>query len=228
MDAHQPHAKYDLAETCVASMSLDDLRDLSEDKSSEIWSTSMKLTYGTIRGSEKLRTNLAKRYSAKKPFQADNILITPGAIAANMTVFYGLIGKGDHVICHYPTYQQLYQIPKSLEAEVDYWRAQESNQWQLDIEELNNLIRPNTRMIIINNPNNPSGAIVPKATLDLLVEIAEKHDIIIMADEVYRPLFHSISPYVYSEFMFPHFMSKHGSEDMPIWPLTPETFCKAP
>ena len=200
MDTYQTRAKYDIAETCVASISLDDLRGLSEDKSSEIWSPSTKLTYGAIRGSEKLRTILANRYSAKRLCQADDILITPGAIAANMTALYGLVGKGDHVICHYPTYQQLYEIPKSLGAEVDYWRALESNKWQLDIEELKDLIRPNTRMIIINNPNNPSGAIVPKATLDLLVEVAEEHNITIMADEVYRPLFHS---YVFSDSMFP-------------------------
>ena len=190
MDTHETHAKYNIAETCAASISLDDLRDLSEDKSSEIWSSSTKLTYGTIRGSEKLRTNLANRYSAKKPFQADNILITPGAIAANMTVFYGLIEIGDHVICHYPTYQQLYEVPKRLGAEVDFWRAEQSKEWQLDIEELKSLIRPNTRMIIINNPQNPSGAIIPKSTLNLLVEVAEEHELIIMADEVYRPLFH--------------------------------------
>ncbi|KAL9067414.1 MAG: hypothetical protein Q9161_006923 [Pseudevernia consocians] len=194
MDTHETHAKYNIAETCAASISLDDLRGLSEDKSIEIWSSSTKLTYGTIRGSEKLRTNLANRYSAKKPFQADNILITPGAIAANMTVFYGLIGKGDHVICHYPTYQQLYEVPKRLGAEVDYWKAEESKNWQLDIGELKSLIRPNTRMIIINNPHNPSGAIVPKPALDLLIEVAEEHDLIVMADEVYRPLFHSVSP----------------------------------
>lgn len=194
MDTHETRAKYNLAETCVASISLDDLRDLSEDKTSEIWSSSTKLTYGTIRGSEKLRTNLANRYSAKKSIQADNILITPGAIAANMTVFYGLIGKGDHVVCHYPTYQQLYEIPKRLGAEVDYWRAEETKNWQLDIEDLKSLLRPNTRMIIINNPHNPSGVIVPRSTLDFLIEVAKEHDLVIMADEVYRPLFHSISP----------------------------------
>ena len=194
MDKHQTNAKYDIAETCVASISLDDLKGLSEDKSSEIWSSATKLTYGPIRGSDKLRTNLANLYSARKLLQADNVLITPGAIAANMTALYSLVGKGDHIICHYPAYQQLYEIPKSLGAEVDYWRAEESKKWQLDIEELKGLIRSNTRMIIINNPHNPSGAIVPKSTLDRLIEIAEEHDLIIMADEVYRPLFHSISP----------------------------------
>ena len=80
MDTHETHAKYNIAETCVASISLEDLRSLSENKTGEICSSSTKLTYGTIRGSEKLRTNLANLYSARKPFQAENILITPGAV----------------------------------------------------------------------------------------------------------------------------------------------------
>lgn len=184
MDKHESNAQYNIAETCVASISLADLKDLSEDKESEIWSPSTKLTYGEIRGSRKLRDNLANLYSAKKPFKAENVLITPGAIAANMTVFYALIGKGDHVICHYPTYQQLYEIPRSLGAEVDLWHSREDKNWQLDIQELKGLIRPNTKMVIINNPHNPTGAIVPRATLIALIEIAEEHNLIIHSDEV--------------------------------------------
>ena len=194
MDKYETLAQYNIAETCVASISLDDLNELSEDKTSEIWSPSTKLTYGAIRGSEKLRSTLANLYSAKKPLDAEKVLITQGAIAANMTVLYGLVGKGDHVICHYPTYQQLYEVPRTLGAEVDLWRAKAEQKWQLNIEELKGLIRPNTKMIIINNPQNPTGAIIPKPMLDWLIEIAEERNLIIMADEVYRPLFHSISP----------------------------------
>lgn len=194
MDNYETNSQFNIAETCVASISLDDLKDLSDDKTSQIWSPATKLAYGSIRGSQKLRSNLANLYSAKRPLPAENILITPGAIAANLIAFYGLIGKGDHVICHYPTYQQLYEVPKSLGAEVDFWQAKEDRKWQLDIEELKTLIRPNTKMIIINNPHNPTGSIVTKATLDALIDIAEKYDLIIHSDEVYRPLFHSISP----------------------------------
>lgn len=151
MDWYESIAKYNIAETCAAPISLEELQALSEDKSSKIWDASTKLNYGSIRGSHQLRSNLAGLYSSKSssPINVDNILITPGASAANLSAFYGLIGKGDHVICHYPTYQQLYEVPASLGAEVDFWRAREDRQWQLDIAELKALIKPNTKMIII-------------------------------------------------------------------------------
>ena len=154
MDKYEDQAKHNIAEVCAASISLDDLRSLSEDASEAtgpLFSSSTKLTYGSIHGSPRLRSNLADLYSAKtsKTFHADNIIITPGAITANLLVFYAFIRKGDHVIVHYPTYQQLYEIPASLAAEVSLWRSKEDEGWSLDIEELKGLIRPNTRMIVI-------------------------------------------------------------------------------
>lgn len=155
MDSYESTARYNIAETCAAPISLDDLKALSEDeshdKSHDIFNPSTKLNYGALRGTQQLRDNLAGLYSSKSssPIHADDILITPGAIAANLIALYGLVGRGDHVICHYPTWQQLYQVPASLGAEVDLWRAREDKQWQLDIGDLKALIRPNTKMIII-------------------------------------------------------------------------------
>ena len=151
MDSHESTAKYNIAETCAASISLEVLKELSDDKSREIFNSSTKLNYGAIPGSRELRANLAGLYSSKSssPIYVDHILITPGAIAANMIALYGLVGRGDHVICHYPTYQQLYQVPASLGADVDLWRAREDKHWQMDIGDLEPLIRPNTKMIII-------------------------------------------------------------------------------
>lgn len=151
MDKYETTAQYNVAESCAASISLEDLRQLSEDKSAEIMTMSQKLTYGAIRGSQTLRSNLAELYSTKATnrIAPENILITPGAIAANMASLYALIGSGDHVICHYPTYQQLYEIPASLGADVDLWRAKETDNWRLDIDELKNMIKPNTKMIIV-------------------------------------------------------------------------------
>ncbi|KAJ5130235.1 uncharacterized protein N7515_006274 [Penicillium bovifimosum] len=198
MDKYETTAKYNIAETCCASISVDDLRALSDDKEfnplAELQSA--KLTYGAIRGSDKLRGTLSRLYSVRAPTELpkDNILITAGAIQANFLLLYTLVGPGDHVICHYPTYQQLYSVPESVGAEVSLWKSKETDGWQLDIEELKSLIRPNTKLIIINNPQNPTGAVIPRQTLQELVDIAREKSIIIHSDEVYRPLFHNISP----------------------------------
>jgi aspartate/methionine/tyrosine aminotransferase len=124
----------------------------------------------------------------------ENVLITPGAIAANFLLLYTLIGPGDHVICVHPTYQQLYSVPESLGAEVSLWKLRRHKKYIPDVEDLKSLIKPNTKMIIINNPNNPTGATIPKSVLQAMVEVAREKDIMILSDEVYRPLFHGISP----------------------------------
>ncbi|KAJ5156392.1 hypothetical protein N7492_009195 [Penicillium capsulatum] len=198
MDKYETTAKYNIAETCCASISIDDLRALSDDKETNPLTQlqSTKLTYGAIRGSDKLRQTLARLYSIKTPtpLPKENVLISGGAIQANFLVLYTLVGPGDHVICHYPTYQQLYSVPAALGAEVTMWKSKETDGWSLDIEELKGLIRPNTKLIIINNPQNPTGAIVPRGTLEKLVDVARESSITLFADEVYRPLFHNISP----------------------------------
>ncbi|PVI03378.1 PLP-dependent transferase [Periconia macrospinosa] len=196
MDKHENNSRYNIAETCAASISIDQLRELSEDKQREIFDTSKPLTYGAIRGSDNLRNNLARLYSARtgNTLPPQNILTTPGAIQANYLVAYSLVGPGDHVICHYPTYQSLYEIPKQLGAEVDLWKATPENNWIPSIDELKQLIKPNTKLIVINNPQNPTGAVLKKSLLQQIIDVAAKHDIIIHSDEVYRPLFHSINP----------------------------------
>ncbi|KAM3084062.1 hypothetical protein ACMFMG_001830 [Clarireedia jacksonii] len=203
-DVEQWMDKYELtpgvlniAETCAASISIDDLVKLSEDPYlPPPLSTSTKLTYGHIRGSPGLRDRLAGLYSvrATSGLPANNILITPGAIAANFLLLYTLIGPSDHVICVHPTYQQLYAVPESLGAEVSLWKLRKEKKYIPDLEELKGMIKDNTKMIIINNPNNPTGTTIPKSVLQGLVDIAREKDIIILSDEVYRPLFHGISP----------------------------------
>ncbi|KAF4629026.1 hypothetical protein G7Y89_g9122 [Cudoniella acicularis] len=186
-----------IAETCAASISIDDLVGLCEDPNvPHPLKTSTKLTYGAIRGSAALRERLATLYSARvsSPLSPENVLITPGAIAANFLLLYTLIGPGDHVVCMYPTYQQLYSVPKSLGADVSLWKLRREKKWIPDLDDLKALVNDKTKMIIINNPNNPTGATTPKSVLQALVEFAREKDIIILSDEVYRPLFHGVSP----------------------------------
>jgi len=151
MEEHETQAKYNLAETCCDSISADHLQTLCENKSAKVIDLSKRLDYGSIRGSNALRTNLSRLYSSRAAtaLPPENILTMPGAIAANHLVFYSLVGPGDHVICHYPTYQALYEVPASLGAEVDLWKAKFENDWALDIEELKGLIKSNTKLIVI-------------------------------------------------------------------------------
>ncbi|KAK4193265.1 hypothetical protein QBC35DRAFT_100564 [Podospora australis] len=187
-----------IAETCAASVSVADLVDMCEDKTlPNPLSSSTKLTYGAIRGSEELRRRVASlldRDSEIAPLPAENVIITQGAIAANFLLFYTLVGPGDHVICVYPTYQQLYAVPESLGAEVSLWKlkATEENGYVLDLSELEGLVKENTKIIVINNPNNPMGCAIPKKTLQGIVDFARQRDIIVFADEVYNPLYHSL------------------------------------
>lgn len=112
---------------------------------------------------------------------------------ANFLLLYTLIGPGDHVVCVYPTYQQLYDVPKSLGAEVSLWKLKQENGFVPDVTELESLVKSNTKMIILNNPNNPTGATIPKDVLSHVVEFARARDIIVLCDEVYRPLYHSLA-----------------------------------
>ncbi|OGM43172.1 aminotransferase [Aspergillus bombycis] len=194
MDDYENDAKYNLAETCCASISLNDLASLSGQQTSII-DYAQKQVYGAIRGSKALRSNIAQLYTTESPdhLSPDNVLVTNGAIQANFLALYTNVGPGDHVICHYPTYQQLYSVPEAIGAEVDLWRSKEDAGWQLDLEDLRSLIKTNTKLIIINNPQNPTGAVLKRETLQGIVDIAREHNIMIHSDEVYRPLFHSLN-----------------------------------
>ncbi|KAI1198199.1 PLP-dependent transferase [Nemania serpens] len=199
-----------IAETCARSISITELLALhteNKDKNnsgssaaSAIFDLSTPLTYGAIRGSDALRQNIAALYadadedksSRAATVTPDDVIVTQGAIAANHLVFYSLVGPGDHVVCVFPTYQQLYAVPETLGAEVSLWRLRAEDRYVPDASELEKLIRSNTKMIVLNNPNNPTGATTPRAVLEQIIAVARKHDIIVLSDEVYRPLFHGL------------------------------------
>ncbi|KAK7753003.1 hypothetical protein SLS62_004952 [Diatrype stigma] len=194
-----------ISETCAASISVDQLVLLNRLKTLAPPPVDFgrAMTYGAIRGSEALRRGIAKTYSEddddgspppdQVAIQPDDVIVTQGAIGANYLVFYSLVGPGDHVVCVHPTYQQLYSVPASLGAEVSLWPLRAADGFVPDVAALEGLIRPNTKMIVINNPNNPTGAVIPRDVLARIADVARRHDIILFSDEVYRPLYHSLT-----------------------------------
>lgn len=155
-----------IAETCARSISITELLALRTENKNEngsgssaapaIFDLSTPLTYGAIRGSETLRQNIAALYanedadksSGAAAVTPDDVIVTQGAIAANHLVFYSLVGPGDHVVCVFPTYQQLYAVPETLGAEVSLWRLRAEDQYVPDVSELEKLIRSNTKVHI--------------------------------------------------------------------------------
>ena len=156
---------------------------------------SVGLDYGPMDGDPALKRAIADIYrnEMKRDFEPDGIIPSIGAIGANYAFLYAHIKRGDHVICQYPVWQQLYSVPKSLGAEVTLWTTSMDNGWQLDPEDLKTMIRPNTKMIILNNPQNPTGAVLSQRSLQAIVNIAKEKDIYILCDEVFRALVHGLS-----------------------------------
>ncbi|KIX07037.1 uncharacterized protein Z518_05014 [Rhinocladiella mackenziei CBS 650.93] len=192
-------AKHDLLASSASIISIADLLDISENRT--VSEEQLALTKIILeenednQGNIELRTNLAALYSARSAGVApEDIVITNGAAAANYTVFASLLAPGDHVIVQHPVDELLYKVPRLLGADVTLWEANPSKRWRLDTDELRNLIKENTSFIVIHSPCDPTGAIVPKPTLEILLKIAEEKGIVIVADETYRPLFHSILP----------------------------------
>lgn len=186
---YEASAVYDLADTCVDSLSLEELFDITGEKDkylTEIFSK--KLNYGDIHGSDRLKNGICSLY---KNQTKNNITITHGAIGANQLVYLSIVEKGDKVISIVPTYQQHYSIPESIGADVKLFFLREENNWLPDIVELEKIVGQNTKLICINNPNNPTGSVIPREMLEDIVRIAKKSDAYILCDEVYRGLIHN-------------------------------------
>ena len=184
MNEFEDHCKYNLAETCVKSMTIGELLEISGKniKFTEELS-SMKLTYGEITGSKQLRKNIASLYNNQT---TENVMVTHGAIGANSLIYNTLISKGDKVVSVLPTYQQHYSIPESLGAELSILKLKPEHKFLPDINELKQLIKPDTKLIALTNPNNPTGSLMDEALLLEIVDIARTCDAYIICDEVYR------------------------------------------
>ncbi|HPQ83334.1 MAG TPA: aminotransferase [Actinomycetota bacterium] len=186
MNEYETRCAYNLAETCVESLTVAQLLDIVGAR--EVFSDdllSMHLTYGAIEGSQRLRTAIAALYSRQGP--AD-VLVTHGAIGANALVHQALVEPGDRVVALVPTYQQHYSIPASIGADVRLLRLREENGFLPDLDELRALVGTHAKLIAFSNPNNPTGSLMDEAMLGQITEIARQAGAYILADEVYRGL----------------------------------------
>lgn len=187
MNEYEDKAKYNIAETCVYSISLSELFEIIDEDITEFWErfSNRRLTYGDIVGKPNFLNGVTRLYKNIKP---ENIIPTHGGAGANSLVISTIVEPGDHVISVIPTYQQLYSIPESLGADVSLLKLKKDDGYLPDLDTLRTMIKENTKLICINNPNNPTGALMSSEMLMEIVEIARSVDAYILCDEVYRHL----------------------------------------
>ncbi|KAK5172353.1 uncharacterized protein LTR77_003992 [Saxophila tyrrhenica] len=190
---HNGLVKISAAGSQGPAMSLNDLKAISTDPeatSAALNFDDMKLTAAHTT-TDAVTHHLASFYDSTKVFvQPSDILLAHGTTGANSIVLQGLLSPGDHVISTFPTYAPLFSLAKACGATLSFLRLRDENNWTIDIPELEALIKPETKMLILNNPHNPTGSTISTSTQAALVALAAKHDLILFCDEIFRPLFH--------------------------------------
>ena len=174
-------AKYHLTASDMESMSMKDLLAMASPQDKEAFDN-LWLGYTQTYGLPELRTEIARTFDNMSD---ENILCFAGAEEGLYTAMKTILTEDDHAIVVVPNYQAAETIPLSIcDATGIALRAEDD--WALDIDEIMGALRPNTKLISINFPNNPTGKIIPYDDFNKLIEIAREFGIYIFSDEVYR------------------------------------------
>ena len=186
MTRHETHVRFDIAESGILPLSTEDL--LSFEPPSErarVLDGLLKLPlgYSEARGTEALRQTLASTYTRG---DADGILVTTGAIEANFLLFNVLLEAGDHVVAPYPAYQQLFSVPRAIGCDVALWHVGPETNYRYDVDALERLVTPRTKVIVVNTPHNPTGAMLTPADAQRVYALAESVGATVIGDEAYR------------------------------------------
>jgi aspartate/methionine/tyrosine aminotransferase len=143
----------------------------------------LPLYYPEVNGTGLLRERIAALYPQASP---NNVLVTVGAAQANWMVSSTLLGPGDEVIVVSPGYRQVWGLATNFGARVQEAQLRPENNWRLDLDELEALAGPSTRLISIVNPNNPTGSILTREEMQRIVQLCARTGAWLHADEVYR------------------------------------------
>jgi alanine-synthesizing transaminase len=122
------------------------------------------------------------------PADVDRVLITAGTSEGIELALTAMVDPGDAVLVPMPTYPLYTAVLAKIGAEASYYRKDPSNGWQPDLDHIESLITPRTRALVVIDPNNPTGAVYSDATRRALIELAERHGLVLLADEVYGDL----------------------------------------
>jgi len=182
---YENYVDYNLSESGVAPMSV---RELVGGSRSAGRLLETRLGYVQSNGGEELRDRIAGFYDGAR---RDHVLVTNGGSEANYATFWALLEPGDRVAFMVPNYMQTMGLAQAYAGRVDPFRLvlrrdRGRARWALDRDSLDRAVTPGTRIVLVTNPNNPTGGILDSEEMDAVVRAARRAGAWLVADEIYR------------------------------------------
>ncbi|HEV3152689.1 MAG TPA: aminotransferase class I/II-fold pyridoxal phosphate-dependent enzyme [Candidatus Baltobacteraceae bacterium] len=174
-------AAHHLTASDAQTLSVNELLQLADEEDLRRWNE-LRLGYVPSQGTPELRAAIAATYDRIDP---DDVLCFAGAEEGLYCAMYALLEPGDHAIVLVPNYQSMESVPLSI-CDVSGVALNPHSNWDLDVEAVEALIRPDTKLVAVNFPNNPTGKIASRQTFDALVDLCASRGIALFSDEVYR------------------------------------------
>jgi hypothetical protein len=128
---------------------------------------------------------LLERIAARYGVTAENVVLAHGTSMANHLACAAIVGPEDRVLAEWPVYDPLVTVPRYLGCEVNYFERAEADSYAVDVARVERALKPRTRLVILSNLHNPTGAIVHRRELEELARLADANDFYVLADEVY-------------------------------------------
>lgn len=178
---HEFSARYLLGSSDPEAMTVASLLALepgAEEDLRRVW-----LGYTESPGDPDLRGDIARLYATIAP---DQVLVFSGAEEPIFTFVHAVLEPGDHLIVHFPSYQSHHAVAESRGIQVSRWQGAPERGWAPDLDELERLVRPATRALLVSSPHNPTGYQFDETAWRELAEFARRHGLLLFADEVYR------------------------------------------
>jgi aspartate/methionine/tyrosine aminotransferase len=178
---HEFSARYLLSSSDCEALSMSELLAMADVETTRLWEE-LKLGYTETLGHLLLREAIAEIYEG---IDAEDILVVVPEEGIFL-LMHALLEPGDHVVCTFPAYQSLYEVARSIECEVSTWEPDEERGWRFDIGQLEEKMRANTRVVVVNFPHNPTGYVPPREDFEEFVDLVRRRGAHLLSDEMYR------------------------------------------
>ncbi|HYM76824.1 MAG TPA: aminotransferase class I/II-fold pyridoxal phosphate-dependent enzyme [Candidatus Dormibacteraeota bacterium] len=184
--AYEHEIEFNLAASEGPRWTLNEILSLASEEERQRF-LNHKLFYSRPAGADGLRAAIADMQEV----DVDTVQVVTGASEALLVLFWLAAEAGANVVLPQPGYPPFSALPESLGIETRYYGIRKENNFHIDLDEVQQLVDRNTKLILVNSPHNPTGATISDLDLDGLHEFTASRGIQLVSDEVYHPIYHS-------------------------------------